>query len=191
MFNLPSALLDEIREREVEGMIMTSRLQEFRPIYERGFEDGVPSDVKLWDLEPIIPDGLEPAERKASIHRDIAWLGQGNHGLNKEQVEALEKVFDAPGGLTLVDGRPKSGKTSLAVVQALIVAWAGHKVLICSPNEEDQDIGHAFEFLMNVLPKKRSPKIYWAVYGPEWTAAGARRELLFIKKYGHEKLPVR
>lgn len=185
-------ILDKGREREAKAMIETPELEELRPIYENGFLDGVPPKVKLWDLEPAKPDGLEPAERRASIHRDFAWLSQGNHALNAEQVSALEKAFDAPGGLSLILGKPRSGKTSVGVIEALIAAWSGYRVLVCSPNEEDnQDIGNVFRTLLSALPKGRSCKVYWTIRGPQWTAPSAKLERAYIRKCRHIKPPVR
>ena len=56
-----------------------------------------------------------------------------------EYIDAIERAFRAPGGFSVLSGLPKTGKTTVAVIQAWQAAMAGHKVLICGPTSEDVD----------------------------------------------------
>lgn len=54
-------------------------------------------------------------------------------------IDAVRRAFRAPGGFSVLSGLPKTGKTTVAVIQAWQAAMAGHKVLICGPTGEDVD----------------------------------------------------
>ncbi|KAL8791786.1 MAG: hypothetical protein Q9195_005595 [Heterodermia aff. obscurata] len=51
--------------------------------------------------------------------------------------DAVRRAFCAPGGLSILNGKNQTGKTTVAVSQALQAALCGHKVLITGPTEAD------------------------------------------------------
>lgn len=52
-------------------------------------------------------------------------------------IDATRRAFSAPGGLSILNGQKHTGKTTVAVLQAIQAALCGHKVLITAPAETD------------------------------------------------------
>ena len=52
-------------------------------------------------------------------------------------IDAVGRAFCAPGGLSILNGKNETGKTTVAVLQALQAALCGHKVLITGPTDSD------------------------------------------------------
>lgn len=52
-------------------------------------------------------------------------------------IDAVRRAFCAPGGLSILNGKNETGKTTVAVLQALQAALCGHKVLITGPTKSD------------------------------------------------------
>ena len=137
------------------------RLKYFQPVILGGFTKGVPPKVKLWDLKPSIPDGLEPTQRKAKFHRNLSFLAK-KFAANEEQVEATERSYSAPAGLSLTHGGSKTGKTATAVLQALTAISMGHKVILCAPTASYGDLEDLLRSHVAEMPEADTPKIYIA-----------------------------
>ena len=52
-------------------------------------------------------------------------------------IDAVGRAFSAPGGLSILNGKNRTGKTTVAALQALQAALCGHKVLITGPAQFD------------------------------------------------------
>ena len=137
------------------------RLKHFQPVIFRGFTQGVPPKVKLWDLKPSIPDDLEPTQREAKFHENLHFLAK-RFAANEEQVEATERSYSAPAGLSLVHGGPKTGKTVTAILQALTAVSMGHKVILCAPTASYGDLEDLLRSHVSEMPEADTLKIYIA-----------------------------
>ena len=140
---------------------LAPRLKYLLPVILGGFIKGVPSDVKLWDLKPKIPDDLEPTQREAKFHRNLSFLAR-KFAANEEQVEATERSYSAPAGLRLVHGGQKTGKTVTAILQALTAVSMGHKVILCAPTASYGDLEDLLRSHVSEMPEADTPKIYIA-----------------------------
>ena len=137
------------------------RLKHFQPVILGGFTKGIPSKVKLWDLKPSIPDHLEPTQRKAKFYGNLHFLAK-KFAANEEQVEATERSYSAPAGLSLVHGGPKTGKTVTAILQALTAVSAGHKVILCAPTASYDELKDLLRSRVSEMPEGGIPKVYFA-----------------------------
>ena len=153
-----SGLENELRAIAEAG---APRLKYFQPVILGGFTKGVPSKVKLWDLNPSIPDDLEPTQREAKFHRNLHFLAK-KFAANEEQVEATERSYSAPAGLSLIHGRPKTGKTVTAILQAMTAVSVGHKVILCAPTASYDDIKDLLRSYVSEMPEGGMPKVYIA-----------------------------
>ena len=93
--------------------------------------DGVPANLKLWDLKPPGADDVGSEEREAKFEASLNTLAE-ELKTNPEQIEATRRALDAPVGLSLVDGKQRTGNTFAAILQALTAVSLGHKVLTCA-----------------------------------------------------------
>lgn len=141
--------------------IGTPRLKHFEPVIFGGFTKGIPSKLKLWDLKPSIPDHLEPTQREVKFHSNLHFLAK-KFAANEEQVEATERSYSAPAGLSLVHGGPKTGKTVTAILQALTAVSVGHKVILCAPYGIYDDLKDLLESHVSEMPEGGMPKVYIA-----------------------------
>lgn len=66
-------------------------------------------------MKPIVRDDLEPTQREAKFHRMLDIMSK-QFGANEEQIKAIRRAYDAPVGLNLVHGGPKTGKTATALL---------------------------------------------------------------------------
>ena len=150
-------------ENELRVLAETSapRLKHLEPVILGGFTKGIPSKVKLWDLKPSIPDDLNPTQREAKFHGNLRFLAT-NFAANEEQLEATERSYSAPGGLSLVHGGPKTGKTVTAILQALTAVSVGHKVILCAPTASYDDLKDLLRSHMSEMPEGGMPKVYIA-----------------------------
>ena len=153
-----SQLENELRALAEAG---APRLKYFQPVILGGFTEGVPSKVKLWDLKPSIPDDLEPTQRETKFHANLHFLAK-KFAANEEQVEATERSYSAPAGLSLVHGGPKTGKTVTAILQALTAVSVGHKVILCAPTASYDDLKDLLRIHMSEMPEGGTPKVYIA-----------------------------
>lgn len=135
------------------------RLQYFQSVILGGFTKGVPSEVKLWDIKPMVPDGLEPAQREIKYHRNLGLLAEQLNA-NEEQVEATERAYSASAGLSLVHGGPKTGKTATALLQALLAVSMGHKVILCAPVDGNDDLESLFKKHWSKMPENVKPNVH-------------------------------
>ena len=92
-----------------------SRLRKFQPVILRGFTQGVPSKVNLWDMKPRIPDDLTPTQREAKFHRNLDFLAK-KFKANNKQIKTTENLYSALAGLTLVYNSRKIDKTIIAIL---------------------------------------------------------------------------
>ncbi|KAG7009582.1 crossover junction endonuclease [Physcia stellaris] len=110
-------------------------------------------------------------------------------------IHAVGRAFRAPGGFSVLSGLPKTGKTTVAVIQAWQAAMTGHKVLICGPTSEDVDA--ISNRLMELLRRSFAPfqlrnctvpglkKVYLAnyIWEDEVFLEGLLAELTLIRKH--------
>ena len=165
------------------------RLRYFKPVILGGFTKGVPPKVKLWDLKPSIPDDLEPTQREAKFHRNLNFFAK-KFTAKDEQVEATERSYSAPAGLTLVHGGPKTGKTVTAILQALTAVSMGHKVLLCAPTATFDNLKDLLRSHVSEMPEGRTPKVYIAD-NPDFDVPGFKLyELLMASKDTNCSMPV-
>ena len=165
------------------------RLEYFQPVIFRGFTKGVPPKVKLWDLKPSIPDDLEPTQREAKFHRNLSLLAK-KFAANEEQVEATERSYSSPAGLSLVHGGPKTGKTVTALLQALTAASMGHKVILCAPTASYGDLKDLLRSYVSQMPEGGTPKVYIAD-NPDFDVPGFKLyELVMASKDPNYSMPV-
>ena len=153
-----SHFLNELR---ADTEARAPRLKYFQPVILGGFTKEVPSKVKLWDIKPSIPDGLEPTQRETKFHRNLNFLAK-NFDANEEQFEATERSYSAPAGLSLVHGGRRTGKTVTAILQALTAVSMGHKVILCAPTAGYDDLKDLLRSHMSEMPEGGMPKVYIA-----------------------------
>ena len=103
-------------EFKAMGLLFHPRINHLAMIRWRGFQDGVPPKVKLWDIPPV--DATECACNAATVQENLEFFAE-HIKANKEQIEASKKSFDSPSGISLIHRGPGSGRTTLAVLQAL------------------------------------------------------------------------
>lgn len=109
-------------EMEAMELLFHPHFNQFAYIRWRGFQDGVPPNVKLWEVQPT--NGTEGACNAAIFQGNLDFFAE-HIGANKEQIKATKESFDLPSGISLIHGGPSSGKTTLSVLQALTaVSWA-------------------------------------------------------------------
>ena len=138
-----------------------ARLKDFQPVILGGFTKGVPPNVKLSDIKPTMPDELNPAQREAKFQRNRDFLA-GKLEANQEQIEATKRSYNAPAGLSLVHGGPKTGKTITALLQALTAVSMGHKVILCAPTASCDDLKDLVKRNLTEMPDGGTPKVYVA-----------------------------
>ena len=78
-----------------------------------------------------------------TIHEDIfklTWNLVRVMDSDFRHIDAVKRAFFcAPGGISVLNGKSKTGKTTVAVLQALAAALCGHKVLITGSTKFDVD----------------------------------------------------
>lgn len=146
-------------ELEAMELLFHPRFNHLAMIRWRGFQDGVPPKVKLWDIPPI--DATGRVCNAAIFQENLNFFAE-HLKANKEQIEATKKSFDSPLGISLIHGGPSSGKTTLTVLQALTAVSLGHKVAICAPGYHFFTIRDRFHEHMARMPNGTEPKIYMA-----------------------------
>lgn len=70
--------------------------------------DGIPANQKLWDLKPPGADDVGSEEREAKFEASLNTLAEELKA-NPEQIEATRRALDAPIGLSLVEGKQRTG----------------------------------------------------------------------------------
>ena len=133
----------------------------------------------------------EADKARYGITRSLLQIMQSSF----HHIDAVGRAFRAPGGFSVLSGLPKTGKTTVAVIQAWQAAMAGHKVLICGPTGEDVDA--ISNRLMELLRRLFAPfqrrdctlsglkKVYLANYlwEGEVFLEGLLAELTLIRKH--------
>ena len=91
-------------DNELKALATTGspRLKYFEKVILRGLLDGVPANLKLWDLKPPGTDDVGSEEREAKFEASLNTLAEELKA-NPEQIEATRRAFDAPIGVSLVD----------------------------------------------------------------------------------------
>lgn len=160
----------------------TTRLKYFQPVIIHGFLDGVPSKLKPWDLESNVRDELDPEGRASLFRQHLTFLAEALQA-NQQQIDATEKAFDSPAGLSLVDGLARTGKTFTSILQALTAVSMGHKVILCASSAGAFDIQDLFRKHLSNLPHERKPKAYLAA-SPWWE--GYQRKTVDLAEASHD-----
>lgn len=138
-----------------------SRLKHFLPVILGVFTKGVPSKVKLWDIKPMIPDDLKPTQREPKLYRQLDILAE-HFKAKEEQLQAIIRSYNASAGLSLVHGGPRTGKSTTALLQAMIAVSMGHKVILCAPVSMYDDLESLFRRLWSGMPEGGAPNVYIA-----------------------------
>ena len=144
--------------------------------------DGVPANLKLWDLKPPGADDVGSEEREAKFEASLDTLAEELKA-NPEQIEATRRAFDAPIGLSLVDGMQRTGKTFAAILQALTAVSLGNRVLMCAPTNGMFEIKDMFSKHRPSMPNGKPPKAYLSV--SPWLE-DYQRKMLDIAEASHE-----
>ena len=153
-----SQLNNELRALAEAG---APRLKNFQPIILKGFTQGVPSKVNLWNIKPNIPDNLGPTQREAKFYRNLNFLAE-KFEANDEQIQATKNAYSAPAGISLVHGGRKTGKTVTAILQALTAVSIGHQAILCAPTATYNDLKDLLRSHVLGMPEGGTPKVYIA-----------------------------
>ncbi|KAK4694995.1 hypothetical protein P7C71_g2673, partial [Lecanoromycetidae sp. Uapishka_2] len=148
------------RELKAAAMVGAPRLSAIQPLILGGFLENFPPRIKLWEIPSVCSDGSAPAT-KATFAQALAFLAHQTRA-NKEQLDGVQKSFDANGGLSLISGLPNSGKTSLLILQALTAFSCGYKVLLAAPGNGNLVIRNMLGESLPIMPNGKKPKIYLA-----------------------------
>ena len=138
------------------------RLREFFTIACHGFSQGIPHSRKLWDVSSTSLQSVATRVSEAECHNTLKGFAE-RIGANRDQIRGILKAMDAPGGISIVHGLPRFGKTTTLVLESLTFAALGFKVLACASEDENiSSLCHSFSKEMEKLPDSQRLRVYQA-----------------------------
>ena len=109
-------------------------------------------------------------------------------------IDAVGRAFCAPGGLSILNGKKKTGKTTVAALQAIQAALCGHKVLITGPTKSDVDAisNRLLDILLRmdalaIRHKHRNPKLKVYLATSIWEDVPSTADLLVELERAHRR----
>ena len=109
-------------------------------------------------------------------------------------IDAVGRAFCAPGGLSILNGKNKTGKTTVAALQAIQAALCGHKVLITGPTKSDVDAisNRLLEMLLRmdalaICDSHRNPKLKVYLATSIWEDVPSTADLLIELGRAHRR----
>ena len=113
-------------------------------------------------------------------------------------IDAVGRAFCAPGGLSILNGKNETGKTTVAVLQALQAALCGYKVMITGPT--NSDVNAISNRLLDVLRRMdalairdnhKSPKLKVYLATSIWEHVPSTDDLLIELERAHQRAVLR